>query len=171
MNIKRLFLLAAVLVPMVAIAQMKIATVDVQSVFADMPESKAASEQLEKATQQYEAEYKMMQTDFNGKYAAYQSIAANNDVPATIRDRRVREIQDSDREIEIFLENSRTSLAAMKQELETPIYAKINAAIKQVGDEGRYTYIIDVSKTPLVYSGNGAIDVTLQVKKVLGLSH
>ncbi|MBR5118264.1 MAG: OmpH family outer membrane protein [Muribaculaceae bacterium] len=167
MNIKRLLMLTLVMLPLAVMAQMKIATVDVQAVFDAMPESKLASEQLEKASQQYKAEYEMMQMEFNGKYAAYQGLAS--DTPATIRDRRVREIQDSNSEIEAFLARSQASLNAMKLELEAPIYAKINAAIKEVGDNGRYTYIIDVSKTPVVYSGVNAIDLTSQVKKALGV--
>lgn len=167
MKIKRLLTLVLVLMPLVLMAQMKIATVDVQAVFDAMPESKLASEQLEKASQQYKAEYEMMQAEFNAKYAAYQGLT--NETPATIRDRRVREIQDSNSEIEAFLDRSQASLATMKQELEAPIYAKINAAIKDVGDAGRYTYIIDVSKIPVVYSGVGAVDLTGQVKKVLGV--
>ena len=167
MNIKRLLMLTLVMLPLAVMALMKIATVDVQAVFDAMPESKLASEQLEKASQQYKAEYEMMQMEFNGKYAAYQGLAS--DTPATIRDRRVREIQDTNSEIEAFLARSQASLNAMKQELEAPIYAKINAAIKEVGDNGRYTYIIDVSKTPVVYSGVNAIDLTNQVKKALGV--
>lgn len=167
MKIKRLLMLALVAFPLAVMAQMKIATVDVQSVFAAMPESRLASEQLEKASQQYRAEYEMMQAEFNGKYAAYQSLDAAT--PATIRDRRVREIQESNSAIDAFLAKSQASLAAMKQELEAPIYAKITTAIKDVGDAGQYTYIIDVSKTPVVYSGVGAIDITNQVKKALGV--
>ena len=164
---KRIITLALVLLPLAMMAQMKIATVNVQSVFDAMPESKLASEQLEKASQQYKTEYDMLQAEFNDKYAAFQGLAI--DAPAAIRDRRVREIQDSNSEIEAFLARSQASLAAMKQELETPIYAKINAAIKEVGDAGQYTYIIDVSKTPVVYTGAGAIDLTGQVKKALGI--
>ena len=167
MNIKRLLMLALVALPLAVVAQMKIATVDVQSVFDAMPESRQASEQLEKASQQYKAEYEMMQVEFNGKYAAYQGLGS--DTPATIRDRRVREIQESNSAIDAFLAKSQASLATMKQELEAPIYAKINAAIKAVGDAGQYTYIIDVSKTPVLYAGTGAIDLTGQVKKALGV--
>lgn len=163
-------MLSLVVMPLVMMAQMKIATVNVQSVFDAMPETKLANEQLEKASQQYKAEYEMMQAEFNTKYAAYQAIASKNDTPVTIRDRRVREIQDFDREIEAFLARSQSSLATMKQDLEAPIYTKINAAIKNVGDAGGYTYIIDVSKTPVVYSGTGAIDVTSQVKRALGIN-
>ena len=167
MNIKRLLVLALVLLPLAVMAQTKIATVDVQAIFDAMPESQTASEQLDKASQQFKAEYEMMQQEFNDKYAAYQGLAGST--PAAIRDRRVREIQESNIEIEAFLARSQSSLAAMKQELEAPIYAKINAAIKAVGDSGRYTYILDVSKTPVVYSGTNAVDVTSQVKKTLGV--
>lgn len=167
MNLKRLLTLALVVLPLAVMAQMKIATVDVQSVFDAMPESQQASSQLEKASQQYKAEYEMMQQEFNDKYAAYQGLAG--DTPATIRDRRVREIQESNSAIEAFLAKSQASLATMKQELEAPIYSKINAAIKAVGDAGQYTYIIDVSKSPVVYTGVGAIDLTMQVKRVLGV--
>jgi len=170
MSIKRLLMLMLVAMPLAVMAQMKIATVDVQSVFDAMPETKLANEQLEKASQQYKAEYEMMQSEFNTKYADYQSLVSAEGTPVTIIDRRVREIQDSDRAIEAFLVQSQASLEQMKQNLETPIYDKINAAVKKVGDAGHYTYIIDVSKTPLIYSGAGAIDLTQQVKNALGIN-
>ncbi len=167
MKIKRLLVMAVVVMPLAVMAQMKIATVDVQQIFAAMPESTQARETLDKASQQYKAEYELMQADFNRKYDAYQAMDKN--VPATIRDRRIREIQDSDREIAAFLASTKSSLETQKQELETPIYGKIAAAIKQIGDEGGYTYIIDVSKTPVAYAGEGAVDVTAAVKQLLGI--
>ena len=42
MNIKRLLMLSLVVMPLVMMAQMKIATVNVQSVFDAMPETKLA---------------------------------------------------------------------------------------------------------------------------------
>ena len=169
MKIKRLLVIALAMMPLALAAQMKIATVDVQAVFDAMPESKVASERLAKASQQDKAEYELMQQEFNNKYSAYQSMAVDKDVPATIRDRRVREIQDGNRDIEAFLEKSKANLESLKQSLETPIYNKINNAISEVGDAGGYTYIIDVSKTPVAYSGAGAIDLTTAVKKALGV--
>jgi len=168
MNIKRLVMLMVLVVPVAMIAQVRIATVDVQSIFEAMPETKAATDVLNALSEQLHNEYAMMQQEFNGKYAAYQALAAS-DTPATIRDRRVREIQDGNREIEDFLAASQESLAKKKKELEAPIYAKINEAIKQVGDSGGYTYIFDVSAMPVVYAGAGAVDLTTAVKKWLGL--
>lgn len=162
--------MAVLLLPLSMMAQMKIATVDVQAIFAAMPESADAKAELDKASQQYKAEYELMQAEFNRKYDAYQSMSVNKDVPATIRERRIREIQDSDREIEQFLTRSKQQLEVQKRELETPIYAKISQAIKQVGDDGGYTYIIDVSTTPVVYSGSDAVDLTGEVKKLLDVN-
>ena len=91
---------------------------------------------------------------------------------------RNREIQSRMSEIYLQMEKEKREeytaeekreMAELKQELEAPIYAKINAAIKEVGDAGRYTYIIDVSQAPVVYTGVGAIDLTRQVKKALGV--
>lgn len=158
-----------VAVPVMAMAQMKIATVDVQAVFNSMPEAKAAAAELENYSKQLNAEYEMMQAEFNRKYADYQLIAGDAKTPTTIKDRRVREIQESNRDIDKFLLESRESLDARKTSLEQPIYNKINAAIKQVGDANGYTYIIDVSTTPVVYRGSGAIDVTEKVKALVGV--
>lgn len=162
-------MLVLAIVPLTMAAQVKIATVDVQAIFNAMPETKTAAETLENASKQYKAEYEMMQAEFNSKYEAYQAMTASKDVPQTIRDRRIREIQDGDREIEAFLEKSKSLLNEQKHALEAPIYDKIQQAIKQVGDAGGYTYIIDVSKTPVVYSGPSAIDLTTTVKKTLGI--
>lgn len=167
MKLQRLFILVFFVMPLVVMAQVKIATVDVQALLDAMPESKAANEQLAKLSEQYKAEYEMMQSEFNSKFAAYQAIANDKDTPVTIRDRRVREIQDGDREIGLFLEKTKTLLQDKKQELEAPLYEKINAAIKQVGDAGGYTYIIDVSRSPVAYSGVGSVDLTDTVKQLL----
>ena len=166
---KHFLLTLAVVLPLSALAQVRIATVNVQEIFASMPEAKAATEALDKASRQYKAEYEAMQAEFNKKYESYQAIATT-DAPAAIKDRRVREIQDGNREIETFLEKSRADLSSEKLRLETPIYNKINAAIGEVGDAGGYTYILDVSTTPVVYSGKDAVDLTQAVKKVLGVN-
>lgn len=166
---KKIITLAIALLPMAVMAQMRIATVDVQAVFNALPEAKAAAEKLDEASKQLKAEYEMMQAEFNDKYEAYQLIASDNKTPQTIKDRRVREIQDGNRDIDRFLAQSKMSLDAQKQTLEAPIYNKINAAIKQVGEDAGYTYIIDVSRSPVVYAGATAVDVTDAVLRVLGV--
>ena len=133
MNIKRILTLAVLVAPLTIMAQIRIATVNVNEIFNAMPETKEANATLTGLSEQLKAEYELMQSEFNKKYAAYQAIASDDNVPATIKDRRVQEIQDGDREINQFLEKSKDTLETRRQTLEAPIREKINAAIKQLG--------------------------------------
>lgn len=168
MNIKRILTLSVIVAPLAMMAQMKIATVNVNDVFNSLPETKEAQATLETLSKQLKAEYEFMLSEFNKKYATYQAMAGDINVPTTIKDRRVQEIQDGDRELNQFLETSKVTLEERRQALESPIRDKIQAAIKQLGDAEGYTYIIDTSTTPVVYSGASAVDLTKQVKKMLG---
>ena len=56
-----------------------------------------------------------------------------------------------------------------QQEKMTPIYKKLDDAIKAVGDEKGYAYIIDNNPGIVLYTGNAAIDATPLVKAKLGL--
>ena len=168
MNIKRILTLAVIVAPLAMMAQMKIATVNVNDVFNSLPETKEAQTTLETLSKQLKEEYEFMLTEFNKKYATYQAMAIDVNVPTTIKDRRVQEIQDGDRQLNQFLETSKVTLEERRQALESPIRDKIQAAIKQLGDSEGYTYIIDTSTTPVVYSGASAVDLTKQIKKMLG---
>ena len=56
-----------------------------------------------------------------------------------------------------------------QQELLAPIQEKLRNAIKAVGDEKGYAYIIDNNPGIVLYTGNAAIDATPLVKAKLGL--
>ena len=151
--------------PMCMTAQIvKIAVVNIQNVYDACPEKAAAQAALSELSQQYKQEYKLMQDDFGKKYADYQRLANDPKVSATIN-----EIQDEDDKVKQFLQQVDKELADKKAELNKEIYAKINAAVKAVGEAGDFTYIFDISQTPLAYTGPTAIDLTQLVKERLGL--
>ena len=157
--IKKLLLVLAALMPMCMTAQIvKIAVVNIQNVYDACPEKAAAQAALSELSQQYKQEYKLMQDDFGKKYADYQRLANDPKVSATIKERRMNEIQDEDDKVKQFL-----------QQVDKELYAKINAAVKAVGEAGDFTYIFDISQTPLAYTGPTAIDLTQLVKEKLGL--
>jgi outer membrane protein len=168
MNIKRFLTFLFLMAPLAVMAQVKIATVNVNDVFNAMSETKEANATLEALSGQLKAEYEFMLDEFNNKYAAYQAMVSDTNVPTTIKDRRVQEIQDADRELNQFLEKSKSAIEERRQALEAPIRDKIYAVIKQLGDTEGYTYIFDTSVNPLAYSGPSAIDITQRVKKILG---
>ncbi len=164
---KRLMIALIAAAPLCLAAQNKIATVDVQAVYNAMPEKLEAEAQLRNVSQQYKHEYETVQQEFNQKYADYQALDAST--PSTIKERRMQEIQENDKKIQAFLKQANADLDKREQELNAPIKAKINAAIKAVGDELGYTYIIDSSKGSIVYTGTDAVDLTSNVKAKLGL--
>ena len=168
MKIILLTLLAAV--PLCIMAQTaKIAHVDVKAIYNAMPEKTLAQNELRAFSQQYQAEYNTVQEEFNKKFAEFQTMNADAATPATIKERRMQDIQESDNKIQRFLNKAEADIAAREKELNAPIMEKINGAIKAVGAEGGFTYIIDVSTTPVAYMGPDAIDVTPLVKAKLGL--
>ena len=168
--VKKILLLLVMSIPLCVSAQIvKMAVVNIQDIYDACPEKAAAEKTLTDLSNQYQNEYKMMQDEFGKKYADFQRLANDAKVAATIKERRVQEIQDEDAKVKQFLLQVDKELAAKKAELNKVIYAKINAAVKAVGDAGGFTYIFDVSQTPLAYTGPTAIDLTSMVKEKLGL--
>ena len=116
--IKKLLLVLAALMPMCMTAQIvKIAVVNIQDVYDACPEKAAAQAALSELSQQYKQEYKLMQDDFGKKYADYQRLANDPKVSATIKERRMNEIQDEDDKVKQFLQQVDKELADKKAEL------------------------------------------------------
>ena len=59
----------------------------------------------------------------------------------------------------------------LQQKLLAPLQEKISKAIKEVGDEKGYAYIIDIStqNSPIVYINDASEDATSLVKTKLGI--
>lgn len=152
-----------------AVAQGKIATVDVEAIYNIMPEKAQAQATLKVTSDQYKKEYATVQEEFDKKYAVYQALAADATTPATIKERRMREIQENDRKIQEFLREAKSDMEKREKDLTESIKAKIKNAVEEVGKDGGYTYILDISSGTVVYSGIDAVDVTPQVKAKLGL--
>lgn len=164
---KRLIALLALCVPLVLLAEVKIGTVNIDAVFASHPRRAAAQQELRDLSGKLHGEYQAMQADYNKKYAAYQQISGDAATPEPIKERRVQELQEGDIAIGDFFEKTQRTLDERKRELEAPIYAEIDEAVKQVGEREGFTYILDVSKTPVAYAGKDAIDITESVKAII----
>ena len=128
-----------------------------------------AEKQLQALSDQLKAEYQMLQEDFNRKYADYQAIAADAETSASIKERRMQEIQESDKQIRAFQAKADAELNQRRNELMAPIRAAIKAAVQEVGDEGNYSLIIDCSQPGIDYRNPSTPDVTDRVKAKLGL--
>lgn len=151
--------------PMCLFAEVKIGTVDTQEVFTLMPELKTAQASLEEVNKKYQTEYKALQEEFNKKLQEYQALA--KDTPETIKQRREQELNELGQKIQTFEQVANQDIQQQQQKLMAPIYEKINTAIKAVGDENGYTYILEDSQ--VIYKNPTANDVTSLVKAKLNL--
>ena len=166
---KKILVIAMALMPLMLMAQAKIGIVNSQQLFDLMPEKVAAEAQLKALSDRYHAEHQLLQGEFDKKYADYQTVAADASMPETIKERRVQELQESDKKMREFERRAAEDIAAQRTALTQPITDKVQAAIRTVGEQGNFDLVLDTAVTPVAYTGPTTIDITPMVKAILGL--
>ena len=165
---KKLIALLLMLLPFagaVNAQEVKIAVVNTQEVFMALPEVADMQKKLEGLNAKYKKELETMQGEYQKKYSDF--IAQQDSLTENIKVRRMQEVQDMQQRMDNFVQVAQQDVAKQQQDLLTPIQQKIQDAIKAVGAEKGYTYIIDPQV--LLYQGSNAIDATQFVKAKLGL--
>ena len=169
---KKLILLLLLVAPMALVAQEKIAYINSQEVFMKMPELKdveskiaAKRETLQKSFDALQTEYQAKLEEFNKLIEAIQkdSTAVSE---ADILDAQ-KALQQLQERIQTRQENASAELEKTQQELLTPLQEKMVKAVKEVGAEQNFLYIIDVAALP--YISPNAVDATKFVKTKLGI--
>ena len=148
-------------------AQAKFGHVNTQEIIQAMPEFAAARADIEKLTQQYEADLKSMQDELQKKADAFEKEQAT--LPENIKTRRNQELQDLYQRIQQTYQDNQQALGKAQQEKMQAITTKVLDAIKAVGQEGGYVYVMDMSAGIPYISTTLSTDVTVQVKAKLGL--
>ena len=166
---KRFLMIAIALLPLMLMAQTRIGIVNSQQLFDLMPEKAAAEAQLKALSDRYHAEYELLRSEFDKKYADYQTVAADASMPETIKERRVQELQESDKKMREFERRAADDIAAHREALTKPITDRIQAAIRQAGEQGALDVVFDTAVTPVAYTGPATIDLMPIVKSLLGL--
>lgn len=165
--LKKIALLVVVFaLPLGAMAQ-KFAHMNSQEVVSLMPEFTKAQAELETLSNQFAAELKGSQEEFNKKLADFQ--AQVDSLPRNIAERRQKELQDMAARQEQFQQEAYQSMQKAQQDAMVPIYKKLDEAIQAVGKAEGATYIFDLARTPIPYVGPGSVDVTAKVKAQLGI--
>lgn len=166
---KKILVIAMALMPLMLMAQAKIGIVNSQQIFDIMPEKAAAEAQLQALSEHYHAEYVLLQSEFDKKYADYQTVAADPSTPEAIKERRVQELQESDKKIREFQRRAADDIASRRESLSQPINDKIQAAIHAAGEQGGFDLVLDTAVTPVAYTGPATVDITPMVKALMGL--
>ncbi|MDR0864722.1 MAG: OmpH family outer membrane protein [Candidatus Symbiothrix sp.] len=163
--IKKIVLFALLLIPVGAFAQEKIAYFNSADVIQVMPEYKQMQDSLQKTQTAIQTELGILEEEYKKRYEAF--MAEADKLVETIRIRRMQEIQDVENRASTFQEESQKLLQKIYEQLLTPIQQKVRTALKAVGDENGFTYILDASS--LLYVSPSAVDASPLVKKKLGL--
>ena len=164
---KKLIIFLLMMLPLGVFAQeSKIAIVNTQEVIQAMPEFATMQKQMADMEAKYKNEMKVMQDEYNKKYSDF--VAQQDSLTENIKMRRMQELQDMEQRTQNFIQISQQDFQKKQGELFTPIQDKLKNAIKAVGDEKGYTYILDPQI--VLYQGNTAVDATQFVKAKLGIN-
>ena len=164
---KKLIILLVMFLPFRLKAQQaqKIAYVNVGEVMMAMPEADKAEKDLVAFRENLTKELNTMQDEFNKKYQAY--VAERDSLTENIRLKRESDLTDLQQRTQNYMQQADSEYKAKQEELFKPIQDKVASAIKAVGDEKGYTFII----TPevLLYVNPNAENATAAVKAKLGI--
>ncbi|HCF03835.1 OmpH family outer membrane protein [Flavobacterium sp.] len=143
-------------------AQTKTAHVDVNEIMAKMPAMLDAQKQLEKLSATYDAEYKKMVEEYQGKLKKYEAEAAT--VTEAVNGERSKEVQDMQKRIVDYRDNAQKELQQKESDIVKPLMEKVRASIQKVGKAKGFQYVLDGSSLLLADGTN----LTIDVKKDLG---
>jgi outer membrane protein len=143
-------------------AQAKTAHVDVSEIMTKMPAMLEAQKQLDKLSTTYDADYKKMVEEYQGKLKKYEAEAAT--VTEVVNGERSKEVQDMQKRIVDFRDNAQKELQQKESDIVKPLMEKVRASIQKVGKAKGFQYVLDGSSLLLADGPN----LTMDVKKDLG---
>lgn len=163
---KKFILMALLLAPLSIFAQ-KFGHFNSGDIIQLMPEYTTAQNEIQALQKQYEDDLKRMQDELTKKNTEYEKEKAN--LLDNVRQRRETELQDLYNRIQQSYQDNQKSLQETSAQKMQAISDKMLNAIKQVGEEGSFVYIMDISAGIPYISNTLSTDVTAQIKQKLGL--
>lgn len=169
--LKKIALVLMLILPMGVFAQnLKFGHMNAQEIIAVMPEFTKAQADLQALEKKYGEELQRTQGEFNKKYQEFQQAMSKDSLPANIAERRQKELQDMMQRQEQFQQDAQEGMQKAQTEMMTPIYKKLDDAIKAVGAAEGVIYIFDLARTAIPYVNESqSVNLTTKVKTQLGI--
>lgn len=166
--LKKLLILFIAALPLAAMAQeVKIATINVQEVFAAMPELAGIETQLSTKQDEIRKNLQALEGEFSKKLEEFEKSPAASDAGKQDQQKQITQLQER---YQTYMQNGQQEMQQLQQQLLEPVNKKIFDAIKAIGDESKYTFVVDIStQSAMVYMTPSAVDITPQVKTKLGI--
>ena len=167
--LKKLIILFFAIVPLALVAQeSKIAFVNSQELFGSMPELSSIETQMNTKQEQVKKNAAALETEYNNKMEEFKN--STDEVTEALLMDRQKQIQQIEERYQTFMQNSQKEVQDLQQKLLAPVQEKLQKAIKDVGEEKGYTYILDIASGSIAYHSPTAIDANPLVKAKLGIN-
>lgn len=163
---KKIIVMLLALMPFAAMAQTgKFGHMDSQAIMQAMPEFIKVRGELEAEAKQYENEMQEMQKELQAKAEKYDKEKAT--MNATTQQQTEQDLQDMYQKIQQAYADNQQKLQKSQQDKIQPIMLKVQNAIKAVGKNGGYVYIMDIASGIPYISETLSKDVSADVKAEL----
>ena len=162
---KKLILMLALCAPLSTFAQQKFGHLNSQEIMSQMPEFIKARGEVEAQAKTYENDLKSMQEELTRKNDEYEK--GKSTMNATAQKQKETELQTLYQKIQQAYQDNQQALSKLQQDKMQPITTKLVNAIKAVGDQGKYVYIMDVASGIPYISQTQRKEVTAEVKAQL----
>ncbi|MEQ9298076.1 MAG: OmpH family outer membrane protein [Cyclobacteriaceae bacterium] len=143
----------------------KIGYLDLDQIFANMPEMIAADSLARAYEQELQASLNAKYQDYQVKLEAYQAEGQSMD--EVLKQDAEKELQDMQAQLEQFRANANQAIGKKKQELLVPLRTKVREAIDKIAESSNYTHIFSTDGS-LVYVKDESTDLSEAVAKELG---
>jgi outer membrane protein len=146
----------------------KFAHINSDELIKIMPEYDSATVKLEKQRTELVNQLELMTVELNNKADKYNKESKT--LTEIVRQAKEQELQDMQNRIQTFQTTAQTTLQEQQVALTQPIFNKVDKAIKEVGKEGGFIYVFDVSKGQMLYFDEAkSTNILALVKTKLGL--
>ncbi len=147
---------------------LKFGHINTDELIRSMPDYDTAMAKLQKLQKELVNYLEVMQVELNNKIEQYNKESKG--LSDLVRQAKEQEIAEMNRKVQDFQLQAQNQLQEEQTNLTKPIFDKVDKAIKDVGKEGGFLYIFDVSNRGVLYFDEvKSVNVLPLVKAKLGL--
>jgi len=154
-----------------ATAQVKIGYIDLDTLMAQMPETKDVKKQMDAFTKPFIDHLTKMNDDYTN-YTSYGFAYIDRTMTDSILAVESKKLQMIQKEMQDFQDNAIVQIEEKKKELTKPILDKAIAIIKDIATENGISYVIDSSKNTrliVAFVASDGINLMDAAKAKLGI--
>ena len=154
MKIRRFLLVISALLALQTFAQestliFRFGYLSYETALKSMPDYAIAEQQMADLNQQYQAEMKRVEEEFNLKYEEF--LEGQRDFPRTILQKRQTELQQLMEQNIAFKEQSREELAQARKQAFAPLKIRLIEVLGKIGRERGFAFIYDTDTKALPF--------------------